>query len=544
MRKSNSDFNSSFISEAGTFIINKGYFAYVELDDIACWIAADGLDSDEAKESAKIAVHRIFEDFMEKPTMSPWKIKKYILNAHNALKSESRNIRLKAGLVMLITDYSRMIWAVAGNARLYHFRKGIFNFRSKDLSIAQLLADSGQISEAELNEHDERHNLTGYLGKTAGFKPFVSWPYRLADGDVMLLCNAGFWENMTIDEISAALQDTKESAEFVDNLEETLLGKQNETLNNYTIAAVFSNKVFRENTVDYGKIALKAALVVIPIILTLAVGLLLFRVGEGVRQRREQEKMVKMEISQQKKAGEYEKNGDRLIVSDKYQEAAGEYQKALQLLTTSGKDPEKAKMIETKYDITLLVTDGDKCSAGEDYSRALEKYIAASQKAVGQTYNPTGIKERISKTRSMLEMGKLVKEGDDLVIRESFAVAEGKYALAKRIAAMLSLHNMVATLDAKISSVGQQKVEMEKRTKLDAQKEQSVLQAKHLEADGDAKYKAKNYKGAVESYQMAKRAYEGLNMTQELLVVEEKLKNAANKARPAWKKMFGVGKMK
>lgn len=544
MRKSNSDFNSSFLSEAGTFIDNKGYFAYVELDDIACWIAADGLDSDEEKESAKLAVHRVFEDFMENPTMSRRKLRKYIIGAHNVLKTESRNIRLKAGLIMLVTDYSKIVWAVAGNARLYHFRKGIFNFRSKDLSIAQLLVDSGQISEAELNEHEERNNLIGYLGKTAGFRPFISWPYRLEDGDVMLLCNAGFWENTTIDEISETLRNSKESADFVDNLEEMILGKQNETLNNYTIAAVFGNKVFRENTVDYRKIAIKAAMIALPIILTLGVGLLVFQIMKGVRIRNEKERMAQMQIVNKQNADDFEKNGNQLVAIDKFQEAAGEYQKALQIITTSLNNPDKAKLVETKYDISMLVADGDNFCAGEEYSRALKKYIAANQKAVGQNYDKAGIRERIARTRNILEIQKLVKEGDDLVIREYFPEAEEKYSLAKRIAEKLSMNNMIATLEAKIASVVQKNIEFQKNAKLEAQRKQSSQQAKRLEIEGDAKYKDKNYKGAAESYKMAKRAYERLDMAQELLVVDEKLKNATNKARPVWKKMFGVGKMK
>ncbi|WP_252898059.1 hypothetical protein [Lysinibacillus sphaericus] len=43
MRKENCDFKTSFLSEAGSFLQNKDYFAYTELDDIACWVAHKGL---------------------------------------------------------------------------------------------------------------------------------------------------------------------------------------------------------------------------------------------------------------------------------------------------------------------------------------------------------------------------------------------------------------------------------------------------------------------------------------------------------------------
>ncbi|MBA8895164.1 hypothetical protein B0I61_000503 [Clostridium saccharobutylicum] len=41
MRKLNSKFETSFISEEGTYLQNKDYFAFVELDNYACYVIAD-----------------------------------------------------------------------------------------------------------------------------------------------------------------------------------------------------------------------------------------------------------------------------------------------------------------------------------------------------------------------------------------------------------------------------------------------------------------------------------------------------------------------
>ena len=59
MRKNSSEFKTNFVSEPGTFRTNKDYFAFMELDDLACYAVADGIDSDEEKESAEIAVHAL-----------------------------------------------------------------------------------------------------------------------------------------------------------------------------------------------------------------------------------------------------------------------------------------------------------------------------------------------------------------------------------------------------------------------------------------------------------------------------------------------------
>lgn len=54
MRKLNSKFKTSFISEEGTFLQNKDYFAFAELDNYACYVVADGIDEDKELESAKL----------------------------------------------------------------------------------------------------------------------------------------------------------------------------------------------------------------------------------------------------------------------------------------------------------------------------------------------------------------------------------------------------------------------------------------------------------------------------------------------------------
>ena len=38
MRKLNSEVKTSFISEEGTYLQNRDYFAFVELDDYACYV--------------------------------------------------------------------------------------------------------------------------------------------------------------------------------------------------------------------------------------------------------------------------------------------------------------------------------------------------------------------------------------------------------------------------------------------------------------------------------------------------------------------------
>ena len=59
MRKQNSTFKTAFISEAGSGLENNDYFAYVELDQYACYVIADGLNDLPDSKSARLATQAI-----------------------------------------------------------------------------------------------------------------------------------------------------------------------------------------------------------------------------------------------------------------------------------------------------------------------------------------------------------------------------------------------------------------------------------------------------------------------------------------------------
>lgn len=528
MRKSNSEFNSSFVSEPGTFITNKSYFGFVELDDMACWIAADGLDSDEEKESAKIAVHRIFESFMAKPTLSKIRIQQYIQNAHNLLAAESRNVRLKVSLVMLVTDYSKIVWAVAGNTRMYHFRRGIFSFRSKDQTLAQLMADSDKINEEEISYHEERNNLTNYLGKSAGFKPFISGKYRLADGDVVLLCNCGFWENMTNEDIALVLPESKDAEELVDNLEDMLLSKQNETLNNYTIAAIFANRVFKENTTDYQELGKRVAMIAIPILLFVGIGLLI----RGQMEKAKEVAMAKAKAiamaKKKKTVDQHIATGDQHVAGENFQQAVIEYKAALEMLNQLNQ-PEKKATVERKLAITEDIVYGDNLFTTNQLPKALEFYTKAQKLANGFPYDQVGLAARINKVKNTVDMNNLIRQGDLECQRRNFAVGIEKYQEAKTLAEQLQAQDKSAMLDTKINNAEQKQNVVVEKDNQDQKQAQDIRQAKVMERTGDQKYAAKKREEALNYFNLAKQTYERYSLSEDIARITEKITNAKKK---------------
>ena len=76
MRKQNAEFLAAFTSEAASDLKNTDYFGYVELDDFACYVIADGIDDQLEAMSAKLTVDTVVTVFSEAPSMSRRMMKK------------------------------------------------------------------------------------------------------------------------------------------------------------------------------------------------------------------------------------------------------------------------------------------------------------------------------------------------------------------------------------------------------------------------------------------------------------------------------------
>lgn len=514
MRRDNSDFKTNFISEAGTFPNNKDYFAFMEFDDFACWVVANGIDSDEEKKSAEIAVKSIFSDFSEKPTMSKRKIKKYIMNAQRVLEEESTSVRLKSSLMMIVTDYAKIIWVCSGNARIYHFRKGRFNFKSKDQSLAQMMADAGKIDEYEIDNHEEKNNLVNYLGKPNNFKPFISRTYKLNDGDVLLLCTSGVWEKVNSIDMVNSLKETKEPFEFLDNLEDVFLSRQNKIVNNYTMASIFVNKAFKESNKDKIDLIKKIALTMIPVIL-LTTGVVVYKIKDAKKRAEALAALVK-----------HEKNGDEFVKDGIYDKALIEYKDAQGYLKKIKiKNKLKEKQLDKKCKITELIANGDKNFKGKDYEKALEDYKKAKKESKRRKdYDQKELDDKIAKTQSFIDVLNAIKKADEQLENNDGAGAKEAYEKAKKLADKASFEDAKKDLKAKIKEADTQIADIDKK--------QKDVESNKLEKLGDENYQSQQYDKAIQFYQMAQELYQELNNLQGVLSMQKKIDNAASKLTP------------
>lgn len=94
----------------------------------------------------------------------------------------------------------------AGDSRIYLFRSGSLRQLTRDHTLAQTLADTGQISAESVAGHSSRHILVNYAGgPRRGIEPEIG-TVELQDADRLLLCTDGLTGMLRDVEISAILR--------------------------------------------------------------------------------------------------------------------------------------------------------------------------------------------------------------------------------------------------------------------------------------------------------------------------------------------------
>ena len=291
MRKQNSEFLTAFTSEASHDIKNTDYFGYVELDDCACYVIADGIDDQLEALSARLAVTAATSAFLESPSMSRRTVKRCLQAANKALLEAKSKTRLKASVILVLTDYVKLRYGQAGNIRLRLYRDGFLCHSTTDQSLTLDMVKEERVSQDRVAAHIERNNLYAYLGQEKDFHPVVSKKIKLTDSDVLTLYTRGVWEHVDEGEIRDVVAEAaKDPAETVNGIEDMLLSRQPEDLHKYTLAVIYFNKLFA----DPGKKRKirRILLLLIPVLLaaaTLAVLLL-------VRHNKRMEKQERMEL--------------------------------------------------------------------------------------------------------------------------------------------------------------------------------------------------------------------------------------------------------
>jgi serine/threonine protein phosphatase PrpC len=165
------------------------------------------------------------------------RISRYFQEIDRRLTAESEADRRLFGMGTTLTlAYSvgeHLFLVHLGDSRAYLWRRGGITRLTRDHTVAQALADAGEIRPDEVRAHPRSHVLTGYLGGHHGkVRADVRW-VRLEDGDRLLLCSDGLSDMVDDDGILEVLNRREDSKRTVDLLLDKALqagGRDNVTV--------------------------------------------------------------------------------------------------------------------------------------------------------------------------------------------------------------------------------------------------------------------------------------------------------------------------
>lgn len=484
MRKENADFDTKFISEAGSYLINSDYFAFVELKDYACYVVADGIDADEKKESAKLAVTTIISEFSDAPGMSAGKLRHYLKAAHDALLREADEIRLEASVIILLTDYKKVIWGHVGNCRLCWIKNGAIKAVTKDTSLTQRMVDQEEVPMDQISFHEERNNLYAYLGQPGRFTPVISGKKKLDDGDIFILLTRGVWENVGDAEIIDAVDGVSKAEDVCTGLEDVILSQRLEVIENYTIASVFINKIYHNPKAGKYRKVMKIAVSILMVLMMFGFSMLLMQYSRNK--------------SNLGKLDKYKEKGIEYLQETNYESADKQFSDAYTVTESikarkNSKAETKVKIIEyyNKMAENMVLgmdamSDGEYKKASALFGQAVE--ILQILKDIYQediTSYDKGMKTYLSYAQNMYEGTEEYKQGNYEAANENFLVAKD------------IMNDINDTTKRDIAQKALDSTNAKKATTVGAE----------FEARGDQYSDRKEYEKAGTEYESAKAAY-------------------------------------
>ena len=510
MRKYNSSFKTAFLSEAGSRLENNDYFGFVELDGYACYVVADGITQMRGSESARTAIEAAINAFQENPGISRRKLKGYLRSVDRELSNAKGYEKLKASVTVVVTDYQKCRYGYAGNTRFRLYRNGKNIRASFDMSMGQDLVREEKISQDRLAEHEERTNLYSYFGGKS-FHPYLSRKIRLQDGDIITLYTRGIWENVDEGELADVFSEAgDEPSEECDKVEDLLLSRQPEDLEDYTFAAIYIDKVFLDP--KRKKRIRKAA------IISVAVAAVLLGICLAVFFWRRDRAQKREDMEQ------YFSNMGTYIEDDNYIRAKEECEKALEM---AGKlrDEEAEERYRSYLVFLEAVISADDIYASGDYSGAGDAYLAAQARArhadnAGADY----IAKKLQQIGDYEQVFDSIAMGDRLLELGSYELAEEKYLQAKAKAAAIHFSDgrqqALDALDALYEEwdAALEETEAEREALAAAQ-----ASAAELVKQGDAACAEKDYDGALVYYLIAQEKYGELDDTAQIALLNRKI---------------------
>lgn len=232
-------------TDKGTRDHNEDDCGFSSYGDAHCLVVADGLGGHGGGDVAsKCAVDAVCTLFMERG-FSDHFFADAFSGAQNAILEQQaltqRFSTMKTTLVVLVVDNGWIHWAHIGDSRLYIFRGKRLLRRTLDHSVPQMLAQAGEIREADIRHHPDRNRLMRVMGVRNDAPRFeVGKPIRLTGAYQFLLCTDGYWELIEEDDMLRTLKESATPQQWLSQMNRIILENgRGQEMDNYTAIAAF-----------------------------------------------------------------------------------------------------------------------------------------------------------------------------------------------------------------------------------------------------------------------------------------------------------------
>lgn len=220
------------MSKPGGRNYNEDACGYWNSDRYLCCVMADGAGGHGGGDIAsKLTVQHLLNTYAGDPVTSPDGARGLMTHLNQVILDNrvpgTVQAHMHTTVTMLSLDFVEhtALWAHVGDSRLYWFRQGRIQARTKDHSLVQALADGGLIRPDEMRTHPRRSELQSALGAPPELLQVsvTEQAVELEEGDVFLLCTDGLWEYVEDTVLEQTLQQAHTPQDWLDVLEATVL---------------------------------------------------------------------------------------------------------------------------------------------------------------------------------------------------------------------------------------------------------------------------------------------------------------------------------